>query len=95
MFHYIVLKINRYSVFFDLRNLEINMGQIAQLSLLTYFRFTQFSCTEIDRLSDDFMSEQDKQFLNMKTGNFPDDFNSNELCNFYTEIDKFPAVLCF
>ena len=45
LLHYLLIKTN--DVIFDLRNFLVDADQTAALSLLTYLRLTQFSCTEI------------------------------------------------
>ena len=44
-----------YNLIFNLSNFVLNVGQNARFSLLTYLRLTQFSCTVIGSVPDDFM----------------------------------------
>ena len=53
------LKIKRCNINVDLHSFLFNVDQNAQLSLLTYLRVIQFSCTEIGSFPDDFMSLND------------------------------------
>ena len=63
MFLSLFLSIKRNNVIFYLCNFLFDVDQNAQFSLLTYLRRTQFSYTEIGNFSDDFMFEQEVQFL--------------------------------
>ena len=79
--------IKRYKIIFDLRKCLFNVDQNAEFSFVTYLRLTQFSCVEIGKFPDDFISLNEVgNFYTPRQAAFLTILPFNELRNFYTEI---------